>query len=234
MLKNNTFTRYKKRVVGEKGMLYYLWFELLIFLFKDFPGSLGIILRKLFYRTLFKSVGCDVFVEQGVTIRCPNRIIIDDGVFVEHSSSLISCGQKGAGIHIKEGSSIGIANIIYAYTDESYIEIGKNCRFAHSVQILSHGKVKIGNDVLMGSFSYITSSSHIVNKLDLPISKQGFETKDVIIQDDVWIGAHVTILEGVKIGRGSVIGAGSVVNKDIPEYSIAVGVPARVIKKRGE
>jgi acetyltransferase-like isoleucine patch superfamily enzyme len=55
----------------------------------------------------------------------------------------------------------------------------------------------------------------------------------VIIEDDVWIGANATILPGVRVGKGSVIGAGSVVTNDIPEYSIAVGIPARVISKRG-
>ena len=61
---------------------------------------------------------------------------------------------------------------------------------------------------------------------------QGCSPEDVVIEDDVWIGSRCVILGNVRVGRGSVIGAGSVVTKDIPPFSIAVGVPCKVVKKR--
>ena len=60
------------------------------------------------------------------------------------------------------------------------------------------------------------------------------KTQKIIIEDEVWIGANVTILPGIKVGKCSVIGAGSIVTKDVPEYSIVAGIPAKVIKKIGE
>ncbi|MBR76462.1 MAG: acetyltransferase [Flavobacteriales bacterium] len=78
----------------------------------------------------------------------------------------------------------------------------------------------------------IRDTDHNFNSIDLPMIKQGITTSSVLIDDDVWIGHGVIITKGVKIGKGSIIAAGAVVTKDIPAYSIAGGVPARVIKKR--
>jgi galactoside O-acetyltransferase len=69
--------------------------------------------------------------------------------------------------------------------------------------------------------------------VDIPINRQGLNRKEVTIDDDVWISSHCVIIRGVKIGRGAIIGAGSVVNREVPAYSVAAGVPIRVIKKRG-
>lgn len=98
---------------------------------------------------------------------------------------------------------------------------------------LIQGNVKIGKHVMMGPEVLIYTQNHNFSRLDITMDKQGFsEEKQVIIEDDVWIGAKVIILPGVKIGQGSVIGAGSVVSKNIPEYSVAVGNPCKVVKKR--
>ena len=68
-----------------------------------------------------------------------------------------------------------------------------------------------------------------MENVDNPMARQGFQSKGgVEIEDDVWLGAHVVVLDGVKIGRGSVIGACSLVTKDVPPYSIAYGVPAKL------
>jgi maltose O-acetyltransferase len=86
---------------------------------------------------------------------------------------------------------------------------------------------------MMGPEVLIYTQNHSFSRVDITMDQQGFsEEKKVIIDDDVWIGARVIILPGVKIGRGSVIGAGSVVSKSIPEYSVAVGNPCKVVKLR--
>ncbi|MGP8321299.1 MAG: acyltransferase [Methanosarcinaceae archaeon] len=94
------------------------------------------------------------------------------------------------------------------------------------------GGVTIGNDVIIGPFVIIHSANHKFDRLDIPIQKQGCEKLSVNIEDDVWIGANAIILPGVTIGRGSVIGAGAVITRDIPPYSVAAGVPAKVIRNR--
>ena len=96
-----------------------------------------------------------------------------------------------------------------------------------------YGPVTIGENVMMGPQVVIYTSGHKHDRTDIPMGEQGNEeAKPVIIGDDVWIGRRVIILPGVKIGTGSVIGAGAVVAKDIPDYSIAVGVPAKAVKSR--
>lgn len=113
----------------------------------------------------------------------------------------------------------------------SEISLGDNSGIGVCAQISS--EVTIGNDVMMGPYCLIYTSNHCMDRTDIPMWRQGFTKPDpVVIGDDVWIGARVTILPGVQIGRGSVIGAGAVVTKSVPEYSIVGGNPARVLKYR--
>jgi len=98
--------------------------------------------------------------------------------------------------------------------------------------IYGNGGLKIGNNVRIATHTIIIPADHSFEDLSIPIMLQAEKRKGIIIDDDVWIGASVKILDGVKIGRGCVIGAGSVVNHSIPDYSVAVGVPAKVIKSR--
>ena len=85
----------------------------------------------------------------------------------------------------------------------------------------------------MGEDVTIITRNHRFDRTDIPMMEQGFcEEKPVFIGDDVWIGDKVLILPGVKIGTGCIIAAGAVVTKDIPDYSVAAGVPAKVIKQR--
>lgn len=110
--------------------------------------------------------------------------------------------------------------------------IGQHSSINSGSWISAMGSVKIGNYVLIGPYVIIHSANHKFDRLDIPIQKQGWNKLNVNIEDNVWIGANAIILPGVTIGKGSVIGAGAVVTKDIPPYSIAVGIPARVIKSR--
>lgn len=96
-----------------------------------------------------------------------------------------------------------------------------------------YGDVTIGKNVMMGTNCIIYSRNHRFDRTDIPMNEQGFsEVKPVIIGDDVWIGGRVTILPGVHVGHGSIIGAGAVVTKDVPEYAIVGGNPAKVIRYR--
>ena len=123
------------------------------------------------------------------------------------------------------------------------VNIEKNAVFSHKVSLGDysgiginakiHGDCTIGKYVMMGEDVTIITRNHKFESTEKPMMFQGFtQEKAVLIGDDVWIGDRVIILSGVTIGEGSVIGAGAVVTKDIPPYSIAVGIPARVIKRR--
>ena len=93
------------------------------------------------------------------------------------------------------------------------------------------GKIFIGKDVMCGPRLMIFTTEHAMD-IGKPMREQDLKIRDVIIGNDVWIGARVTILAGVTIGDGAVIGAGAVVTKDIPDYAVAGGVPARIIRFR--
>jgi maltose O-acetyltransferase len=95
------------------------------------------------------------------------------------------------------------------------------------------GEITIGNHVMMGPEVMIYTYGHKYDDLDVPMVMQGnTEVQPVVIHDDVWIGARAIILPGVTIGKGSIIAAGSVVTKDVPEYAVFGGNPAKIIKTR--
>lgn len=115
---------------------------------------------------------------------------------------------------------------------EGRLKIGNNTLVSTNVNINSGvANISIGNNVMIASNSYIINNDHdIYDKLSVKFS--GHISKDIVIKDNVWIGANVTILKGVTIGEGAIIGAGSVVTKDIPPYSINVGSPCKYLKNR--
>lgn len=113
----------------------------------------------------------------------------------------------------------------------SSVELGNNSDIGHKCRL--NGKVIIGNNVIMGPEVVVFTSNHITDRTDIAIKYQGSTSIDpVVIGDDCWIGSRAIILPGVKIGKGAVVGAGAVVTKDIPDFAIVGGNPARVIKIR--
>lgn len=125
----------------------------------------------------------------------------------------------------------------------SNVNIEKGANFALNIKIGNNSGIgknsivgaytQIGDNVMMGEACFIYSRNHKTDRLDIPMCCQGFdEYKPVVISDDVWIGARVTILPGAKIGKGVIVGAGAVVTGEIPDYAVIGGVPARIIKYR--
>ncbi|MEM1502838.1 acyltransferase [Domibacillus sp. 8LH] len=112
------------------------------------------------------------------------------------------------------------------------LSVGDYVDFAKDVLITTGGKVTIGDRVLIGYGTKILSSNHNIPQNKGEIFYSGHTHKEVIIKNDVWIGANVIILPGVIIGEGAVIAAGSVVTKNVKEFTIVGGIPAKLIKER--
>lgn len=122
-------------------------------------------------------------------------------------------------------------------TNDKILKIGANVQINDYVHIACADSLTIGNNTLIASKVFITDLNHgnySLNIQDSPESipsERQLYTKPVEIGENVWIGEFVSILPGSKIGKGSIIGTLSLVNSEVPPYSIAVGIPARVIKK---
>lgn len=113
----------------------------------------------------------------------------------------------------------------------SHVSLGDNSGIGINASLT--GSVIIGKDVMMGPFCTMYSRNHAFDRCDVPMREQGYRPeKTIIIGDDVWIGGHVIILPGVNIGNGAVVGAGAVVTRDVPEYAVVGGNPAKVIRFR--
>jgi acetyltransferase-like isoleucine patch superfamily enzyme len=116
-----------------------------------------------------------------------------------------------------------------------YISIGSNVVIRPGTMLMAspNAPITIGNDVLIGADVHIIPSNHNFDDPDLSIAEQGHDSTNSGIQiaNDVWIGAKSMILAGVSIGTHCVIGAGSVVTKDVPDYAVVAGVPAKILRK---
>ena len=118
----------------------------------------------------------------------------------------------------------------------SELWIGDNVKLNIGVNLNADcgGKIRIGNDVLFGPYVVVRAAGHRFDRTDVPIRDQGHSAGSIVIEDDVWLGAHVVVLPGVRIGKGAVIAAGSVVTRDVPAWSVAAGVPASELRKRAD
>jgi len=133
-------------------------------------------------------------------------------------------------INIDKDCEIGLGNIIRAGLGGKIILESGVALYDYTIVDIQK-KLVIGKDTLISPFCYITDYDHIFQDNTLPIQKQGYRAIPITIGRNVWVGAHCIILKGVTIGNNTVLGAGSVVTHDIPSNCLAVGVPAKVIRK---
>lgn len=123
---------------------------------------------------------------------------------------------------------------VYAGNSQSLVSFGNGTEIGEHSTISSNNSIVFGNNVLTGPHIFIADHNHAYENPLLPVSIQGVKcntTDEVVIGDGSWLGTNVVIVGNVHIGKHCVIGANSVVTKDIPDYSVAAGIPAKVIKK---
>jgi len=131
----------------------------------------------------------------------------------------------------KTGHRINIQRNVY-FGKGNNISIGDNSGIGEDSILGQDDEIRIGNNVLIGPRLMIFTQNHNFSDRTKLIREQGATRKPVIIEDDVWIGARVTLLPGVTLGQGSVVAAGAVVTKSFPPYSVLGGVPAKIIGTR--
>ena len=212
----------------------YIYEQTLMTLLGGLPSLIGVGLRGMAYKTILKAEGLPI-IEHNVRLLCPANIRLGAKVYLD---SQVYLHALPAGITIGEGTSLmyGTTFHVFNYRDLPHagIFVGKNCFFGEYTSIRGQGGVHIGDGVYTGTQVNIAAVNHVFTDPDLYIKDQGITAEGITIEDDVWLGSSVTVVDGITIGKGSIVGAGAVVTKSLPPYSIAVGVPAKVVKDRRE
>lgn len=187
------------------------------------------VLKILFLQRRFAAV----FMAKGVNLRGASLIRFGKGVTLERGVIIDGLMRKGLvlGDNVKIGAYSFLAGAAISNLGEG-ISIGANSAVDAYSFIGSSGFISIGENVIMGQHVGFHPENHNFDRTDVPIRVQGTTRQGITIEDDVWVGSNAIFLDGSRVGRGSVIGAGSVVRGNIPPYSIAVGVPAKVIRSR--
>jgi acetyltransferase-like isoleucine patch superfamily enzyme len=224
--------KYQDLVVGRRGLLPLARFEAMTALLGGLPGVLGLGLRGLLYPSLLGKAGRNVVFGPGMTLRHPHRIHIADNVLLDAGVVLDAKGTATPGIQIGSGSIVGRQSILSC--KGGTIAIGDNVNVGVLCVLFSESDVRIGDNCIFAALCYLVAGgNHDFSRIDIPIIQQPSVSRGGIrIEPDVWLGARVTVLDGVTIGRGSVVGAGAVVTRDLPPYSVAAGVPAKVLRTR--
>lgn len=226
------FWQYIERVTGQRSLRKFIWQGSVLTLLSGLPTIWATILRGQIYKKVLGSVGSSCFIEKNVRFQVPLRIFLGDRVFIGENSYLNPL-NLGSEIRIEDDVQIARDCILKASLRSRNGKICVREGAVLNTRTFLYGEnIEIGKNSLLGPGVHLITGTHIFKDTSVPIKFQDSEHKKIEIGDDVWLGALVVVLNGITIGKGSVVGAGSVVTKDIPEYSIAVGVPAKVIKKR--
>ncbi|MBD2123990.1 acyltransferase [Trichocoleus sp. FACHB-262] len=243
-----------------EGIPFALGIKLREWLYRNVLGRLGnaVQIQKdvEFKGTAGIEIGDRVNVDRGAAFNNSgknNKICIEEQVKIRRNVELNSSGQNntilvrcrarlGRGTRLSsagQNSQLIIAEhacldrgVDIKSHDHGYVEIGQETYIGPYTCIAGPGHVIIGKDCLIASHSGIYASNHDFGNPSQKIRDQGVTAKGIVIEDDCWLGSGVRVLDGVTIHRGSVVGAGAVVTKDIPPYSVAVGVPAKATAQR--
>src|SRR5262245_17470312 len=194
------------------------------------PGLLGIAARAVMYKLIVRSDGLPA-IEDHVRINRPEDVSLGAGVYIDHGVYLH--GGKG-GLHIGAGSWVmnGCRLHVFNFRDlpQAGIRLGRRTFVGEGSVMRGQGGIVVGDNVLFGPRTQVLAVDHVFADVTRPIMDQGITARGIVIEDDCWIGAGAIVLDGVTIGRGTCVGAGAVVTKTLPAHSLAVGVPARVIR----
>jgi acetyltransferase-like isoleucine patch superfamily enzyme len=226
--------KYQTIVLGSRKWTYLLKYELILFFAGPMPGAIGLALRQLLYPKLLKRCGKgvvfgrNVVIRHGLKIEIGNKVVVDDGCVLD------ARGEDNRGIVIGNRVIVG-RNTVLGCKDGDII-IGNNVGIGTNSMVHAVGGnvVELQDSALLAPYVYLVGGgTHQFEDTSVPVTEQDLIYKGgIYIGSNVWLGARVTVLDGVRIGRDAVIGAGAVVTDSIADYAIAVGVPAKVLKYR--
>ena len=182
--------------------------ELWVAAFAWIPTPVGIALRLLAWRWLFKSCG----------------------------SARFGTGLSLAGCrNMRIGNSVRLGRGCFVTASDGELVLHNSVALSPNVHVgADAGRIEIGAHTAVGPGTVIRAANHCIARQDVPIMHQGHVPGQIVIEEDVWIGANCVITPDVRIGRGAVVGAGAVVTRNVAPFSIVGGVPAKLIGMRGQ
>ncbi len=232
--RRSALSKYQDVIVGKRSFFYLLYFEWCQWL-GLIPGAVGLMLRKLFWPRLFASCGRRVMFGSGVVLRHPGRMHLGDNVVISDG-----CILDGRSIDRTNTIMIGeetiLSNDVMLSCKNGSITIGDNVGInARTIIQSTHNcPVVIGADCVIGQSCLIIGGGNydISDREQLIREQPILDDGGVNLEGNIWLGAKVNVLGGVQIGYGSVIATAAVVTHTLPAYSVAMGVPAQVVRKR--
>jgi len=220
---------YVERTTGKRSLTAFLKQKTTLTLMSGLPTMLGSMLRGITYRSILGDIGSSTLIEKNVHFNIPKKVFLGNRVIIGENCYFDVMVPEGE-IQLKDEVDIGRHCTLQS--GPGSLCLNESVRIGPFSQLFGCGGLTIGRNSLTARNVIILSGHHIYEDPSIPIRSQGHKLKQVQIGEDVWIGANTVVMPGVTIGDGSVIGAGSVVTKGVQPYSVAVGVPAKAVKKR--
>ena len=232
--KGSALTRYRRLIIGTDSFAAFLYYEFCQ-LFTFFPGALGMVLRKVFWPKMFRSCGRGTLFGIGMVVRQPGKVILGESVVISEYA-ILDGRTETDGPSLEIGDRSILSNNVMLSCKNGSINIGKDVGINAQtvVQSTTGNAVSIGDDCVIGQRCLVIGGGNydISDRESLIRTSQIAHDGGVTVENNVWLGANVSVLGGVTVGQGSVAGAGAVVSRSIPPFSICMGVPARVVRER--
>jgi len=224
--------RYQELVIGEPGLWALVKYEIIITLCAGVPGALGLALRSWLYPFLLGTSGRGVPFGVGVVLRHSGKIRLGDHVVIDDYCCLDAKGTSNRGIDVGTRVFVGRNTILSCKNGD--IVIDDDANIGLNAEIFSASRVRVGKKVLMAAYTYLVGGDHLYDRTDIPVLDQGRTAQGIDVDDHAWLGAHVVVTDGSRVGRDAIVGAGAVVVGEIPDFAIATGIPAKVVRDRRE
>jgi len=226
----SSLTGYSDLIIGQAGLWPLIKYELIMLFCSIVPGALGLFLRSIFYPCLLGACGKKVYFGANVVLRHPHKIKIGDNVIIDDNCLLDAKGRDNEGIAIGSGVFIGRNSILSCKNGDIILRDRVNIGF--NSEVFSGSRVEIGADTLVAAYCYFVGGDHAVENAEKALTEQGSRSHGITVGANCWFGAGAIVLDGTSIGNNAIIGAGAVVTKDIADYAVVVGIPARQIRDR--
>jgi len=227
----SSFQKYRDLTTGDTGLLPLVLHEILSLLLLPLPGALGIVLRRVVYKRVFRKCGTGLIIGRNCVFRHTSKISLGNDVTIDDMCLIDARGTDDRGIVLGDGVIINRNSTVQSKGGD--VVIGKSVSIGAGSTIVSWGGIRIEDGVMIAGGCSISAGRFDYSELNRSVAEQeAYTTGPIGIGKNVWMATGVTILDGVQIGDDAIISAGSVVTGNIPPQTVAFGNPATVVFTR--